>query len=345
MDWCARWRGYQRATLRCSLWNLRHGPCPRSDGFVRDAVGGARDAVGGGVVVGGNGRIVAPDDNHTRIEQHSQNLVLDWQTFNVAHGHTVEFAQPNADATALNRIHDQNPSQIFGAIVANGNVFLLNPNGIVFGETGTVNVNSFMATTLDIGVDEFMAGNWEFTAPSGSQGMIVNRGLIAAANAGSVALIAGAVSNEGVILADYGTVTLAGATKAYVDFDGDGLLRFEVSGAIDSNPNGVDAAVANSGTIQANGGQVLLTAQAVDAIFRSAVNHDGIISATRVENVGGVVRLGGGSGTTMVAGTIDAGAVEIASACVRWTWRMRSMTRSLQVPATPPCVTIGPDLP
>ena len=74
----------------------------------------------GGVVTGGQGRIVVPDDNHTRIEQQSQNLVLDWQTFNVAHGHTVEFAQPNAQATALNRIHDQNPSQIFGAIVANG---------------------------------------------------------------------------------------------------------------------------------------------------------------------------------------------------------------------------------
>ncbi|MEX2360504.1 MAG: autotransporter-associated beta strand repeat-containing protein, partial [Gammaproteobacteria bacterium] len=265
----------------------------------------------GGVVTGGSGQIVKPDDATTRIQQNSQNLALDWQTFNVAQGHTVEFVQPNAQATALNRIHDQNASQIFGAIIANGNVFLLNPNGIVFGETGSVNVNSLLATTLDVSAEDFMAGNWDFQqAAGGSNGMIVNRGLIQAARAGSVTLVAGAVSNEGVILADYGQVTLAGATRTYVDFDGDGLLRFEISGEIQANPNGVDAAVANSGTIQANGGQVLLTAQAVDAIFRSAVNHEGVISATRIERQGGVVRLGGGSGTTMVAGTIDASSAD-----------------------------------
>ncbi|MCA1799534.1 MAG: filamentous hemagglutinin N-terminal domain-containing protein, partial [Xanthomonadaceae bacterium] len=257
----------------------------------------------GGVVTGGSGTI-QQNANTTLINQQTQRLALDWQQFNVAQNHTVQFVQPNAQAVALNRIHDQNPSQIFGAIIANGSVFLVNPNGIIFSETASVNVNSFFATTLDVSPDDFMSGNWDFKQVAGTNGMIVNRGLIAAASAGSVTMVAGAVVNEGVILADYGTVTLAGATRAYVDFDGDGLLRFEVSGELTSNP-GADAAVANNGTIQANGGQVLLTAQAVDAIFASAVNNGGVITANRIENVGGIVRLGGGSGTTMVAGTID----------------------------------------
>ena len=278
----------------------------------------------GGVVTGGQATINTPNQHSTLIQQQSQNAVIDWQTFNVGQNHTVQFAQPNANATALNRIHDQNPSQIFGAIIANGNVFLLNPNGIVFGETATVNVNSLMATTLNVSPEDFMSGNWSFEQVAGNpEGMIVNRGLIAAATAGSVTLVAGAVVNSGVILADYGQVTLAGATRTYVDFDGDGMLRFEISGTVGGNPNGLDAAVANHGTIQANGGQILLTAQTADAIFAAAVNNTGVIQANRIENVGGVIRLGGGSGDVINTGTIvaqgidgDGGSVEITGATV-----------------------------
>jgi filamentous haemagglutinin family N-terminal domain len=83
----------------------------------------------GGVVAAGEGAISTPDANTTNINQYTQKLAIDWRTFNVATEETVQFLQPSSTATALNRIHDQNASQIFGSIIANGNVILLNPSG------------------------------------------------------------------------------------------------------------------------------------------------------------------------------------------------------------------------
>lgn len=80
----------------------------------------------GGVIVAGQGSITnAP--NTTNVNQQTGTMVVDWNSFNVASQETVNFNQPSANAAALNRIYDQNPSQIFGAINANGRVFLSNP--------------------------------------------------------------------------------------------------------------------------------------------------------------------------------------------------------------------------
>jgi len=104
----------------------------------------------GGQVVGGQGNISAPNSTTTVINQQSQNLAIDWATFNVNTNELVQFKQPSTSASALNRIFDQNPSQIFGTINANGNVLLVNPHGIFFSPTASVNVNSLIASGLDI---------------------------------------------------------------------------------------------------------------------------------------------------------------------------------------------------
>ena len=95
-----------------------------------------------GKVVAGQGNISQPKKNTTRIKQVSQSMVIDWQSFNIGRQEQVNFQQPNSKAAALNRIFDQNPSQILGQINANGRVFLSNPNGMIFGPHATVNVNS-----------------------------------------------------------------------------------------------------------------------------------------------------------------------------------------------------------
>ncbi len=86
----------------------------------------------GGVVAGGEGNISTPNATTTNINQASQNLIVNWESFNVNSNEAVNFIQPNSQAQALNRIFDQNPSQIFGSINANGQVLLLNPNGVFF---------------------------------------------------------------------------------------------------------------------------------------------------------------------------------------------------------------------
>ena len=259
----------------------------------------------GGEVIRGEGSI-GQSGVTTTISQQSQRLLLEWQTFNVAADENVIFNQPGSTAVALNRILDQNASEILGAIDANGRVFLINPNGIIFGATATVNVAALVASSLDLDYDDFMAGNYDFqTLADGSSGVVVNRGLLQAATGGSITLMGGAVSNEGLIVAELGQVTLAAGSSASLDFDGDGLLFFEVTGEVLENTGVLNSAVSNSGEIEAQGGQVLLTAQAAKDVFSNVVNNEGIIRAQRIDNTGGVIRLVGSGAPVIHSGEID----------------------------------------
>src|SRR5690606_12764268 len=127
-----------------------------------------------------------------------------------------------------------------------------------------------------------------------------------AAAGGTIALVGGAVANEGLIVADLGNVALGAGRRVTLDFDGDGLLYFEVDEELLANPAGAAAAIDNSGEIRADGGQVLMTARAAQGVFAGVVNNAGTIRAARIEDSGGVVRLVGTGGTVVTSGTIAA---------------------------------------
>jgi len=268
----------------------------------------------GAQIVAGAGTISQTDAATTLITQSSDRLAIDWQSFNVGVNETVRFEQPSAQAAALNRIFDQNPSSILGAVEANGRVYLLNPNGMVFGTTARINVGALIASSLNLDVDDFAAGRQSFEAASMGAGLVLNRGVITAATGGSVTLLGGAVANEGLIVADLGQVTLGAGNRARLDFDGDGLLYFEVDDAVVANPAGTAAAVSNSGEIRADGGQVLLTARAAQNVFSEVVNNAGLIRAARIDDSGGVVRLLGSGGAVVTTGAIDATGATAADA-------------------------------
>jgi filamentous hemagglutinin family protein len=260
----------------------------------------------GGNIVGGSGTISTPNTTTTLIQQNSNRLAIEWQSFNVDTNELVRFEQPSASSAALNRILDQNPSQILGRIEANGKVFLVNPNGIIFGRNSTVDVGSFIAAGLDINPDDFMRGSFEMSVADGvPAGMVVNRGLITAAT-GEVILVGGVVSNHGRIFARVGFVTLASARKAMVDFDGDGSIRFQVDEAVLENNSGAAAAVENSGEIIAEGGTVILSGNAARNVFSHVVNNTGIIRAGSIDDSGGEIRLIGIGGSVANSGTLDA---------------------------------------
>jgi len=134
----------------------------------------------GGQVTGGEGSI--DYGQTTTVTQDTSRLAIDWQTFDVAADETVRFNQPASSSVVLNRILDQNPSEIFGSLEANGRLFLSNPNGLIFGESATVNAGAFVASGLDISSDDFMAGNYRFGTADADGGVVVNRGVIAAAD-------------------------------------------------------------------------------------------------------------------------------------------------------------------
>ncbi len=288
----------------------------------------------GGQVVAGSGTIARPDATTTLIQQQSQSLAIDWTGFDVAGHELVRFQQPSSSAAVLNRIFNELPSQIHGSIQANGQVFIMNPNGVIFGPGARVEVGGLMASSLDMELADFMDGNYRFSASGGSvPGAVINRGLIKAATGGGVALLGGTVRNDGVIVADLGYVLMGAARQALVDFDGDGLIRFHVDGALLEDAAGQgdgqdmrqgsdeSGTVLNTGEIRADGGQVLLSAAVARGIVDGAVNNEGIIRAASIERSSGTVTLSAlgadveNSGTIDVSasGLIDAGTVTLSS--------------------------------
>src|SRR5574337_2139440 len=272
--------------------------------FGTDALAGGPT---GGVVVGGSGSILQ-GGNETVINQISQRLALNWETFNLKSNESVLFNQPGRSAVALNRILDENPSQIFGKINSNGQVFLINTHGIIFGATAQMNVGGLMASTLDLTPKDFLAGNYSLNAVGAGAG-IVNHGLIQAASGGSVALVGGSVVNDGVILANYGSIHLDGADKAVLDFDGNGLINVQITGALQRRFDTEQSAVANQGTLQSASGTVVLQASAAKDLFTNLVNNAGVIDAHGISTDGGVVRPVGSGGNAVSSGRIDASGV------------------------------------
>ncbi|HEY0130827.1 MAG TPA: filamentous hemagglutinin N-terminal domain-containing protein, partial [Allosphingosinicella sp.] len=253
----------------------------------------------GGTVSAGSASISTGPNNVT-VTQSSQNAAINWQTFSIGQESSVVFVQPNSASVALNRVLGADPSVILGSLTANGKVFLVNPNGILFGKGANVNVGGLVASTLGLADADFMAGRYKF---SGSGGAVLNQGSITA-NSGYVALLGANVGNDGTIQANLGTVALAAGEAITLDVAGDGLLNV----AIDKGA--VNALVRNGGLLRADGGQVLMTAQAAGQLLRTVVNNTGAIEARTLENRSGVIKLLGDmeSGTMSVAGVLDASA-------------------------------------
>lgn len=257
----------------------------------------------GGQVVGGNATI-HQDGNSQTINQTSRAAAINWQTFNVGSKNTVTFVQPHTTSVALNRVVGNQASQIYGVLKANGQVFLINPNGVLFAKGSQVSAAGIMASTRDMKVDDFMAGNYKL-AGSGS-GSVNNEGSITVANGGFVALIGAQVVNNGDITAREGDVRLAAANEVTLKIENGGLLE------LTTQQGALDALAANGGLIKADGGRIFLTAEALDHLTKATVNNTGIIEAQTVVNKNGKIVLLGDMevGTTIIAGALDASAPE-----------------------------------
>ncbi|MGB4359731.1 MAG: filamentous hemagglutinin N-terminal domain-containing protein, partial [Rhodoferax sp.] len=255
----------------------------------------------GGVVASGDATI-STGATSTTITQSTSNAIINWQSFNIAAGQSVQFVQPTSSSITLNRVVGADPSSILGSLSANGKVFLINPNGILFGQGASVNVGGLVASTLNMTDADFNAGNYKFSG--NGTGSVLNQGNINA-DGGYVALLGANVSNQGTISAQLGSVVLAAGSVMTMDVAGDGLLNIAVT------EGAVNALVENGGLIRADGGQVLLTTQAAGSLLANSVNNTGVIQAqTLVTGKTGSIMLMGGmeTGTVNVGGTLDASA-------------------------------------
>ncbi|WP_455788050.1 two-partner secretion domain-containing protein [Acidaminococcus fermentans] len=274
------------------------------------ALGGTGYAMpAGGQIQSGQGAIAQNGKNMT-VTQQSGKMAVDWTQFNIARDEAVKFAQPGRDAVALNRITGGQKSVIDGALSANGNLLLVNPNGVVFSKTATVDVGSLVASTAQLN-DPFMksfagsTANLNLTIGDGNTSAILNEGTIKA-QGGLVALHAAQVENTGTISNPGGTVALAAARQLTLSPDGDGKLNYAVDGEL------AQAKALNSGRIQADGGYVVMTAKSAQDVLGTVVNNTGTLEARtlRKDEKGQILLDGGKSGQVEVSGTLDASGME-----------------------------------
>lgn len=239
-----------------------------------------------GIVVGGSADITG-SGNKLDIHQHTDRAVIDWRSFDIGIGEHTQFYQPNAGAIAVNRVNSVNPSHILGTLSANGNVVIINPNGVLFGKTAIVDVNGLVATTAGIRTDQVMSGKeLQFDIAGNPDASVINEGHITAREAGLIGLVAPNVLNSGLIDARLGRVVMASGDIMTLDMRGDGLIQVAVSDAVKSQ------LVSNTGTVSADGGYITMTAAAGKNIVKSLIDVKGELKAPSILQKNGKIIIG-----------------------------------------------------
>lgn len=274
------------------------------------ALGGSVQAMpSGGTIRSGNGSIVDQGQTMT-VQQNSNRMAIDWTQFNIAKNETIRYAQPDKNAVALNRVTGGQQSLIEGNLNANGHVFLVNPNGVVFGKNASVDVGGLVASTARLADDTMnhfgsSQDSLNLAVDNENNAAVINEGIIRA-QGGLVALHASNVENSGTITDDGGTVALTAAKNLNLSSDADGKLNFTVDGTL------ARAQSLNSGTLKADGGYVVMTAKSAGDVLSTVVNNSGTIEAKtlRKNEKGQVLLDGGDNGQVEVSGTLDASGTE-----------------------------------
>ncbi|MGV0908443.1 two-partner secretion domain-containing protein, partial [Martelella sp. FOR1707] len=257
---------------------------------------------GGASVVSGAASIETTGSAMT-VRQGSERAIVNWNDFSIGQGNRVDFVQPDVHSAILNRVTGNTRSSIAGALSGNGQVFLVNPNGIAITPTGTIKAGGgFVASTLDITNDDFMSGNMVFRG-NGASSTVSNEGVVTIGRGGYAALMGGKVKNSGLIAVPYGKAGLGAGEEITLDLSGDGFMQVAVpSSLIDDG----EALVENSGTVTAEGGVIVMKAATLRAAARNAVNLSGVAEARSVSGRNGKITLGGGAGGKVrVSGTVS----------------------------------------
>ncbi|MBC2668862.1 MBG domain-containing protein [Novosphingobium piscinae] len=252
----------------------------------------------GGAVTAGQAAISAAGRTLT-IDQGSSRAVIAWDSFSVGAGASVRFNAPDASAATLNRVSSSAPSVIAGQISGNGQVFLINPNGIALTSTGTVDTTGgFVASTLDLTDRDFLAGSLRFAGDRA--GEVHSAGRITVGEGGFTALLGARVSQTGTIRAPLGRIGLGAGAAATLDLGGDQFLQV----TLPSHAMGGDSLLTADGHIAAD--RIELRAADAAELVRNTVNLTGTLRATGARAEGGTIVIEGGDGDLRLAGTLDA---------------------------------------
>ena len=258
----------------------------------------------GGNVTAGSATI-SSSGTTTTINQTSTRAIIEWNNFDIAAGETTQFIQPSTSSIALNRVVNSNQAtSINGNLTATGRVLVINPNGVLIGPSGNVDVSGFVASTADINDTRFMTatGAMEFDRAGKLDASVENQGRITIRDAGLGLLVAPVVRNSGVIEGNMAKLQMGAGDTFGVDMYGDGLLHLAVGNTGEART--IEAE--NTGTIVAQAGKVVMTAAAANNVVNSVINTSGVIEAKGLVNKGGEIILTGSGANVKVAGKVDA---------------------------------------
>ncbi len=269
----------------------------------------------GGNVTSGSASFAT--SGNTLTVTNTPGTIINWQGFSIGSSEVTHFAQQSASSTVLNRVVGNDPSNILGKLSSNGRVFLVNPNGILFGAGSVVDVAGLVASTLNLSDADFRAGSYHFTAVPGAANLS-NAGNIGAQQGGEIYLIAPNVENTGIITAPNGEILLAAGASVDLVNTNDPNLRVSITAPAGDVTN-IGQLIASSGslglfgTVVRNSGAVSAdsaTMQGGKIVFKASqrVEAGGSISAQG--NGGGTISLLADmqDGTVNVTGTLDASA-------------------------------------
>lgn len=283
-----------------------------------------------------HGQASATQNAGTLTITNAPGSILNWQSFSIGAGETTRFVQQDAHSAVLNRVVGQDPSAILGTLSSNGQVFLLNPNGILFGQNARVDVAGLVASTLDLSDQDFLAGRLNFSAGAGT-GTLRNEGTISSSGGGSVYLVASEVTNTGTVDTPAGQTVLAASTAVRLGDTANPGVLVELEAA--------DQRVTNLGTLSAAGGGVNIYAgvidqrgvvraggAAIDAAgrVRLVARHDVTLAAgsetSAAGAAGGEVRIDAESGTLLAAGQVLATGASAAGGHIALTGNQVGLT-------------------
>ncbi len=249
----------------------------------------------------------------------SDKAIINYRSFDIGANESVIVSVPLATSEILNRVTGDYASRILGSLSCNGRFFLINEKGILFGSNANVDVGSIVASTRDIANSDFLSGKYVFQKLSQDvmDSLLINKGTIQVRNGGFGVMIAGGIKNEGIIAAPLGTVALAAGDMVTLGIAGEGLISVGIDQATASTILGEDgqpitSQITNTGALSADGGMVLIRAESLNSIFKSAVNLEGYVNADTVEVKDGVIRLVS-SGDININANLSAGKIEISA--------------------------------
>jgi len=252
----------------------------------------------GGVVVGGQAAI-SQAGTTLQVVQTSDRAVINWRDFSIQPNETTRFIQPSASSAVLNRVTSSSPSQLLGALQANGQVYLMNQNGIFVGQGAVINASSFLATTAEANPSSFMRGE-ALSMVAASDAGIRNEGTIRA-DGGSIHLLSKHVENLGKLEAPQGTVGLYAGSRFYLEQDTGGPIRVRID--MDPSPSDSRAGIGvdQQGIIRA----ARVNLEANGNIYALAIQQSGLVEATGfVTRQDGTVVLSAPGGKILQSGTM-----------------------------------------